>query len=159
MKYLMLFSLLILVNCGSSVDYKYIGCTINDNIISCPDGTKQLIPIPKDGKDGEKGDKGDNGIDGTNGQDGQDGQDGADGRDGIDGIIVGVVDPCGNYIYDNNPNHQYSVDEVILFLNDGSYLAWYQNIGFSVLQENIAYQTTDKQQCNFKIVNGQVIEL
>lgn len=80
------------------------------------------------------------------------------GEDGKDSILQ-VVDPCGDYIHANNPNHQHSADEVLLFLSDGSVLAWYKDLGLSILQEDVKYITTDKQQCHFKIQDGQYIEL
>lgn len=83
---------------------------------------------------------------------GEDGQNGIDGRDGKDGesSIINIVDPCGD-----GPGP----DEVLLVMQDGSVLVWYQNIGFSILLEDAIYRTTDQQACEFKIVNSEVIEI
>jgi hypothetical protein len=116
------------------VDYQ---CTIQNNEILCPDGTS--APLPQDGDPGIPG------------RDGTDGINGIDGADGKDGTTIDVVDPCGD-----DPNHP---DEVILLMGRDLYLAWYKNVGFSVLEESVAYQTTDKQKCNFSIVNGEVVSL
>lgn len=92
-------------------------------------------------------------CDGTNGEDGQDGVDGEDGQDADSNFfIVEVHDPCGD-----KPGHP---DEVILELEDGSFVAWYKNLGLSVLDKNVHYRTTDKQKCDFKIdSNGNIVEL
>jgi hypothetical protein len=76
--------------------------------------------------------------------------DGTDGLDGEDSLIVDIVDPCGD---GQGP------DEVIMVMADGSFIAWYKNLGFSVLEENKAYVTTDKQKCKFSVSNGEVTEL
>lgn len=85
--------------------------------------------------------------------DGVDGENGADGQDGTTSnfAVAEVHDPCGD-----GPGH----DEVILELVDGSYLAWYKNLGLSLLNQNVHYRTTDSQKCDFKIdSNGDVVEL
>lgn len=64
---------------------------------------------------------------------------------------IEIVDPCGD--------HKGHPDEIVLIFSDGSVLAWYKDLGFSVLEEGVVYQTTDKQKCKFKIENGQVIEI
>lgn len=76
-------------------------------------------------------------ADGTNGTNGTDGVDGLDGADSI----IEVIDPCGD-----GPG----VDEVILRLNDGRLLAWYQGKGLSVLDPG-SYVTTDEQKCRFLV--------
>jgi hypothetical protein len=111
-------------------------CTIEDQQIVCPDGTS--TPVPQDGN---------NGIDGRDGVNGVDGSDGIDGRDGT---TLEIVDPCGD-----GPGH----DEILIKLDDGSFLAWYVDLGLSVLHEGTTYMTTDSQRCKFKILDGQVFEL
>lgn len=74
------------------------------------------------------------------------------GQNGVDGInsIVNVVDPCGD---GTGP------DEVLLVLDNGQVVAWYQSLGLSVLQPNQRYITTDHQRCEFQVdVNGNVTE-
>jgi hypothetical protein len=66
-------------------------CTVTDSadgaLVSCSDGTSQLI---RDGEDG---------VDGTNGVDGVNGADGTDGRDGVDGQDA-TIDFCELLSYD-----------------------------------------------------------
>lgn len=76
--------------------------------------------------------------------------DGRNGVDGLDSMLTGVVDPCGD---GTGP------DEVLLMMADGSVVAWYQGLGMSILNENTNYTTTDAQQCRFKIVNSELVEL
>ena len=76
--------------------------------------------------------------------------DGVNGSDGLDSLIVNVINPCGD-----GQGH----DEIILELSDGTFMAWYKNLGLSLLEENKTYRTTDAQQCRFKITNGQVLEI
>lgn len=109
-------------------------CTIENNTIYCPDGSS--AQLPEDGVDGAPG---------------IDGRDGVDGIDGKDGTMVDVVDPCGD-----DPGQ---VDEVILLFDGEVHLAWYKNVGFVVLEENVRYRTTDKQKCEFTIFNGEVVSL
>lgn len=111
-----------------------------------------------------------NGTDGTNGQDGMDGVDGtscsitdlANGAeitcgnstviiyDGTDANtsayeVEEIHDPCGDY-----PGHN---DEIILELEDGSFMAYLEEKGkrFLTILEDGSYRTTDKQRCNFSI--------
>jgi hypothetical protein len=63
--------------------------------------------------------------------------------------IKEVVDPCGD---------GEGADEVLLFFDDGSVVAWYHNLGLSVLEEFTPYRTTDKQKCEFEIQNGELVE-
>jgi len=100
------------------------------------------------GSQGERGDTGATGATGTRGESGDNGLDGLDGLDGTDGILS-VVDPCGD---GQGP------DEVVIFTDSGV-LAWYKNVGLSVLVENVTYRTTDKQKCIFRIENGVLVEL
>ncbi len=136
MKNLMLLSMLgLLVACGNAKfrAVPSMTCTVEDGQIVCPDGTS--TPVPKDG---------------NNGIDGRDGADGVDGIDGRDGTLLEIVDPCGD-----GPGH----DEILIKLDDGSYLAWYVDLGLTVLEEGVSYRTTDAQRCKFKILGGQVLEL
>jgi hypothetical protein len=110
-------------------------CTVSGGMIICPDGTSEAIPVPTDGIDG---------------RDGIDGNDGVDGIDGRNGTEFKIVDPCGD-----GPG----ADEVVLILDDGRVLAWYKDLGFSLLYENTAYQTTDAQKCNFTVMGGEVFEI
>lgn len=64
--------------------------------------------------------------------------------------ILEIVDPCGD-----GPG----VDEVVIILEGGLYLAWYKNVGLAVLEEITQYKTTDAQKCRFKIVNGVLEEI
>lgn len=140
------FILLLLVSaCGKKSTYESVPktCSVTETKIICPDGTSVLLP--SDGKDGLPG------LDGADGKDGTDGANGSDGQDGADGTQITLYDPCGD-----DPNKP---DEVVMIFADGTILAWYLNLGFSVLQEGVTYQTTDSQKCKFKVVSGQVVEL
>jgi len=64
--------------------------------------------------------------------------------------ILAIIDPCGDGL---------GYDEVIIKLQGPLYLAWYQNLGLVVLNENQNYSTTDAQQCGFRIVNGELVLL
>lgn len=97
------------------------------------------------------GQDGKDGTDGVNGTPGIDGVDGNDGRDGDPGTVITILDPCGD-----DPGLP---DEVILVMANGTYLAWYKNLGFTVLQEDTVYVTTDWQRCKFKINAGLLEEL
>lgn len=105
--------------------------------------------VSRDGYDGKDGVNGIDGKDGTNGVDGKDGADGQDGEDGQDAVLE-IIDPCGD-----GPGH----DEVLLVMFDGSILAWYYDLGLSLLEEGVTYQTTDAQRCRFQIIEGTVEEL
>ena len=103
---------------------------------------------------GERGERGESGVAGTTGSQGERGESGDNGLDGLDGLdgtdgILSVVDPCGD---GQGP------DEVVIFTDSGV-LAWYNNVGLSVLAENVTYQTTDNQKCLFRIENGVLVEL
>lgn len=71
--------------------------------------------------------------------------------------LIGVVDPCGD-----KPN---SFDEVLLDLGNGVYVAYFesgngqgnQKRHLAVLSDG-NYVTTDSQQCQFSIVNGEYVE-
>lgn len=65
-------------------------------------------------------------------------------------LFISIMDPCGDY-----PGYP---DEVLLLLNDGTILAWYKNVGLSILEEGKTYTTTDKQKCKFSVVDGKLIE-
>jgi hypothetical protein len=116
-------------------------CTVSQigsgAIVSCPDGSTSVISGGSNGVDG---------INGSNGQDGEDGQDGQNGTPGRDAILT-VTDPCGD-----GPG----VDEVILKLADGSYIAWYYGVGMFVLTSG-NWTTTDMQHCTFNLDSNGVI--
>lgn len=81
--------------------------------------------------------------------------DGLDGEDGSDAVqsqfqVVEVIDPCGDY---DGPGNSDDHDEVLLKLQDGTILAWYKNLGLTILMPGFNYQTTDKQKCKFRINN------
>ena len=77
-------------------------------------------------------------------------ENGTDGKDG-GSFVSEIIDPCGDYADD--------VDEILLHLTDGTYLAWYKNTGLIVLEPGY-YVTTDKQKCKFSIdTNGTYVEL
>jgi prefoldin subunit 5 len=62
--------------------------------------------------------------------------------------IVAILDPCGN-----GSGH----DEVLVAFDDGSVMAWYKDLGLTMLTPNVTYQTTDSQRCNFRVnSNGQL---
>ena len=105
----------------------------------------------QDGAQGDTGERGESGVAGERGERGESGDNGLDGLDGLDGTdgILSVVDPCGD---GQGP------DEVVIFTDSGV-LAWYNNVGLSVLAENVTYQTTDNQKCLFRIENGVLVEL
>ncbi len=65
--------------------------------------------------------------------------------------IVEIVDPCGN-------NVGY-FDEVLLKLQDGTYVAYFESNGdrFLTILEDGFYRTTDNQNCRFEIRNGDLI--
>jgi hypothetical protein len=62
-----------------------------------------------------------------------------------EGSIQEIIDPCGD-----GPG----VDEVLLFLYDGTILAWYQDVGLAELSDG-NYVTTDLQSCPFSISGGE----
>lgn len=77
----------------------------------------------------------------------------SNGVNGLNGTnsIVNIIDPCGDGA---------GPDEVLLIMDNGQVVAWYQNLGLSVLQPNQQYQTTDTQQCRFQVdINGNVTEI
>lgn len=115
-------------------------CTVTSTDIVCPDGS--TMPLPQDGV---------NGAPGVDGIDGRDGIDGIDGQDGAPGTLIDIIDPCGD-----DPNNP---DEVLLRFDNNLFLAWYKNLGFSVLQPGVIYVTTDKQKCKFEIVGNAVVAL
>lgn len=73
-----------------------------------------------------------------------------DGINGADGTLIEVVEPCENSAVHN---------EVLFRLVDGTFIAWFKNLGLTVLEEDTTYVTTDAQTCQFKIVNGQLVRL
>lgn len=95
---------------------------------------------------GGKGDAGDTGQAGPTGPVGPRGEAGDTivGPAGADAIIE-VIDPCGP-----NPD---GPDEVLFRLSSGEIVAWYKNLGLSVLGDG-NYITTDNQRCYFSIHNN-----
>lgn len=81
---------------------------------------------------------------------GRNGTDGVDGHDGTSSII-NIIDPCGDS--GSGP------DEILLVMADGSIIAWYKNLGLSILTQGVTYITTDSQQCRFRVLNGMIEEL
>ena len=79
------------------------------------------------------------------------GVDGRDGQDGADGSIVAVYDPCG----DDIGYH----DEIVLIMDDMTILAWYRDLGLTVLEPGVTYRTTDHQKCRSQVINNEVVEL
>lgn len=59
-----------------------------------------------------------------------------------------MIDPCGD-----NPNQ---FDEVLLVMTDGSIIGYFEQRGKRFLTQlpDGNFRTTDKQACNFSIVNG-----
>lgn len=72
-------------------------------------------------------------------------------NDSIDKGIAELYDPCGDY-----PGH---FDEILLILNDGSIVAYFEDGGkrFLATLSDGNYQTTDKQKCNFSVENGEIL--
>lgn len=99
-------------------------------LISCPDGSQQVV------------------LNGNNGVNGTDGVDGADGQDAVlpDTSVVEIIDPCG-------PSGGF--DEILLALADGSIVAYFAGVsGFlTVLKCGRSYVTTDAEACSFKLDN------
>lgn len=73
-------------------------------------------------------------------------------EDATESGIAEVVDPCGDF-----PGHQ---DEVLLVLNSGEIIAYFQkgNRRMLTVLGDGNFQTTDKQKCNFSIVNNEIID-
>jgi hypothetical protein len=66
--------------------------------------------------------------------------------------VVEVIDPCGDMAGE--------FDEIILRLNSGEHVAYFESGGkrFLSVLGNGSFQTTDKQKCNFSIVNGVLVD-
>jgi hypothetical protein len=83
---------------------------------------------------------------------------GSDGQDGEDGTsnLVEIIDPCGT---------ETSHDEVILVYEiDGApvFIAYFENGSkryLTTLDEGVNYEVTDGTKCDFKIEDGQLVEL
>lgn len=155
--YFALITLIIALSIGCAQEKLTPSCSVESAEggakVVCTDGTEEYIP------GGASGDAGTDGssctvvreaegstiscTDGTetfvpNGMDGSDGQDGANGQDSI----LDLIDPCGD-----GPGP----DEILIVLSDGNIIAWYKNLGLTILQCDTVYVTTDKQKCKFKI--------
>jgi hypothetical protein len=106
---------------------------IGGAIISCTDGTSEIL------------------LDGQDGASGRDGLDGKDGKDGMDASllpfsIVGFIDPCG-------PQSTY--DEILIQLNNGQLVAHFSS-GTRQFLASIGpgtYITTDGTRCVFTVSN------
>lgn len=72
--FLLIGAYIILCGCGSKSSFvsQPLVCTIQNEIIVCPDGSSMLVPVPAPG------------------------QNGLNGVDGIDGTQVTIFDPCGD---------------------------------------------------------------
>lgn len=97
-------------------------------------GESIVGPAGRDGRDGDS-------IIGPRGETGDVGPVGPAGND----AIIEVIDPCGP-----NPD---GPDEVLFRLSSGEIVAWYKNLGLSVLGDG-SYITTDNQRCYFSIHNN-----
>lgn len=69
--------------------------------------------------------------------------------------IAEIVDPCGD-----GPGY----DEVLLKTSSGKYIAYFEGLGsdrfLSVLEQEVNYETTDAQECQFYIsTDNEVVEL
>lgn len=75
-------------------------------------------------------------------------------NDNIGLSIKEYIDPCGN-----GPGY----DEILLKLNDGKYIAYFESGNkrfLTILDKNVVYQTTDIQACQFYIDNSNsIVEL
>ena len=66
------------------------------------------------------------------------------------GTILEIVDPCGD-----GPG----VDEVVLIFEGSLFIAWYKNVGMTVLEPYTTYRTTDQQKCEFRLNSDGLEEL
>ncbi len=66
--------------------------------------------------------------------------------------VATIIDPCGDKVGE--------FDEHLIKLSDGSIIAYFEQNGkrFLTTLPDGSYRTTDKQACNFSIVNGQYQE-
>lgn len=66
--------------------------------------------------------------------------------------LVETIDPCGDH-----PRH---FDEVILRLESGKLIAYFESGGKRFLTELVDghYRTTDRQRCRFEVRNGQILD-
>lgn len=117
-------------------------CTINDNdlgaLVKCGNTETQIY----------------NGERGLDGKDGRDGEQGPPGNDAppTQYTITEIIDPCGD-----NPNEY---DEIIIKMYNGLYFAYFEdkNKRFLTILNPGKYITTDKQKCEFEILeNGEII--
>ncbi len=153
----LIISIFLIITMGCITDNKHSGvpqntyCTVtntnNGSEITCPDGSTAFISNGNDGRDGQNGLQGVQGAPGNDGNDGRDGQDGIDGKD----AIIKIIDPCG-------PSTS-GYDEILLCLNNGSLMAYFENGIYrhlSIIPAG-AYVTTDEQKCRFDVLtNGNI---
>ena len=66
--------------------------------------------------------------------------------------IVEFIDPCGDY-----PNH---FDEIIFKTSSGKFVAYFKSGSNEFLAElpNGNFRTSDKQKCDFRIENGELLD-
>lgn len=126
-----LFALFQIACSGGETKLTTYSCTVakvdGGALISCPDGSQEVI---------------------LDGSEGTDGTNGVDGEDAIlpDSNVVEIIDPCG-------PSGGF--DEVLLVLADGSIVAYFSGVGgfLTVLTCDQNYITTDNQACPFLLDN------
>lgn len=66
--------------------------------------------------------------------------------------IEEIIYPCGFKVKEEN--------EILLKLNNNDIISYFENGSkryLTILEENKWYQTSDKKQCKFKIINGEII--
>lgn len=66
----------------------------------------------------------------------------------IDGAVKTIYDPCGD-----QKGHD---DEIVLVMVDRTVLAWHPQYGFRTLTEGKTFTSRDKQNCYFRILNGEL---
>jgi hypothetical protein len=162
---IVILSLIILNNCGV---YNERDCYLQGQDCSSPGPPGPVGSPGPVGPRGEPGPEGPEGPAGASGRQGEQGPQGAAGPAGSPGAegpqgpigptgpigpageegqpsIIEIIDPCGPG--DNGP------DEILFRLSTGELVAWYHNLGLVVLADG-AYQTTDKQKCQFTVTGG-----
>lgn len=65
---------------------------------------------------------------------------------------IRIIDPCGD-----GPGH----DEVVLIFPGGEVMAWYLDLGLTLLEPGVVYRTTDTQRCLFMVdpETNEVVEI
>lgn len=103
-----------------------LSCTVKHYdegaMIVCPDGSSQFIEDGRAGEKGEKGDKGDLGE---------------------AGLFLTWLDPCGE---------ENRFDELLYLDRHGNWHAWFKDVGHTILDKDVNYQTTDTHNiCRFRV--------